>query len=1023
MKFSQRFVFLSLVLLVGVSAFAQGTGTRASLSGTVTTEGKPLPGATVTISSPALQGTRTAITGEGGGYNFPSLPPGAYTVTMELEGLQKITRKVTLQLANEAHADADLKVSAIAEAITVTAAAPAVLETTSLTRNFDQATIRELPIRRNIRDTVLLAPGVNSNGPNNQMMLSGAPSYDNLFLVNGVVVNENLRGQPHDLFIEDAIQETTIITGGVSAEYGRFTGGVVSTLTKSGGNEFTGSIRDSETNPKWIAKSAYTAEADHPNKLSQIYEGTLGGYVLKDHLWFFGAGRKTNGAPANGFNALASGVAVKPNFAGIQFLNTLDQKRYEGKVTGNVFQKHSIVASYLDVKTIENNNFFAPIYDQASIVTQRMLPNSLKALAYNGVLTNSLLIEGQISQKKFAFVHSGGLLNDRIGGTWIQDSNARFNAPVFCGNCTNEGRNNDSGSGKATYYLNTKSLGNHSISGGLDSYKETRLVNNNQSASNFTSLSSGTAIFLPGDATPYPHFDASSSLTWRPILLESSGSHLNTTGVFVNDKWDFNGHWSFNVGFRYDKNHALDATGNVVSDDHAVSPRLGAIWDITGTGKSRVNASYAKYVTKIVDGNAGGAGNAAGTPASFTWGYGGPEINKPDGKGGIVGTPVSPQEALKIVFAWLDSIGGTNNTSKLTAVNIPGFTTKVLGSIPSPDVNEIILGFGQQMGRSGYAKVDLIDRKWHNFYGRAINQSTGQAVAPNGTINDLGVLVSTNSIKRTYQGAQVNFGWHPQRWSIGGGYTWSKLKGNDISEQDGTATSPLLPYGIYYPEYLDYAQRQPMGYLLGDERHRARVWAGYDMPSPIGNLNFSVIQTGDSGRPYSAIGTIDASGTNANFRYAGAPVKPSYYGTPTGTTPTQLGTSHDYFFSSRGQYRTPSVFSTDLAVNYELPISRVTLFAQGQMINVFNNSKVNNLVSGQFDTTIRTSRTNSTATSGLSPFNPFKDAPIECPQNAAAATCLAMKANWQKGPLFGTGLSKDAFQTPRTYRLAFGARF
>ena len=90
MRFSQRFlVVFSLVLLVGVSAFAQGTGTRSSLSGIVTTGGKPLPGVSVTVSSPALQGTRTTVTGEGGGYNFSSLPPGMYIVTMELEGMQK----------------------------------------------------------------------------------------------------------------------------------------------------------------------------------------------------------------------------------------------------------------------------------------------------------------------------------------------------------------------------------------------------------------------------------------------------------------------------------------------------------------------------------------------------------------------------------------------------------------------------------------------------------------------------------------------------------------------------------------------------------------------------------------------------------------------------------------------------------------------------------------------------------------------------------------------------------------------
>ncbi|HLQ43354.1 MAG TPA: carboxypeptidase regulatory-like domain-containing protein, partial [Planctomycetaceae bacterium] len=201
---------LFLVALLPAAIFAQGTGTTSSLSGTVTTEGKPLAGVTVTITSPALQGTRTAVTGGGGGYNFPSLPPGAYTVSMQLEGMQPVTKKVMLQLAYDRQADADMRVSSVTEAITVTASAPAVLETTEVVRNFSQKQIQDLPVRRNIRDTVLLAPGVNSNGPNNQIMLSGGPSYDNLFLVNGVVVNENIRGQPHNLFIEDAIQETTI---------------------------------------------------------------------------------------------------------------------------------------------------------------------------------------------------------------------------------------------------------------------------------------------------------------------------------------------------------------------------------------------------------------------------------------------------------------------------------------------------------------------------------------------------------------------------------------------------------------------------------------------------------------------------------------------------------------------------------------------------------------------------------------------------------------------------------------------
>ena len=68
-------------------------------------------------------------------------------------------------------------------------------------------------------------------------------SFENLWLINGVVVNENSRGQSLNLFIEDAIEESNVSIGSVSAEYGRFTGGVINVVTKSGGNRFSGSLR------------------------------------------------------------------------------------------------------------------------------------------------------------------------------------------------------------------------------------------------------------------------------------------------------------------------------------------------------------------------------------------------------------------------------------------------------------------------------------------------------------------------------------------------------------------------------------------------------------------------------------------------------------------------------------------------------------------------------------------------------------------------------------------------------------
>ncbi len=674
------------------------------------------------------------------------------------------------------------------------------------------------------------------------------------------------------------------------------------------------------------------------------------------------------------------------------------------------------------MKRTEFNNFFGSVYDYNSLVAARELPNSLEALAYNGVITSNLLVEGQVSQKKFAFINSGAPTTDRILGTLILDTNARYNSPTFCGVCTPEERNNDSAVLKGSYYLNTKTMGTHNFVVGGELYKETRLVNNHQSGSDFRVTGTGLAVFIPGDTTPYPRFTTGTVLRWQPIFIESTGSHINTKSVFANDKWDLNNHWSFNLGVRYDKNIAHDASGNLVSDDSAFAPRLGLIYDLKADGHTRFNASYARYVTKIVDGNVGGAGNAAGTPATFAWNYAGPTVNPVDGNGNIIGTPVSPQDALRIVFNWFDKNCSPTptqcgiNSLNFASASYPGFTTQVTHPIKAPYVGEYTVGVGQQIGRNGFARVDLIDRKWHDFYAVELDTTTGKVTPPNGVVGDLGILVNDNFTKRHYEGAQFQFAWHPGRWNFGGGYTWSKLTGNDTTESDLSASSPISPPNLWYPEYFGYAQYDPTGYLYGDQRHRAKVWGGYDMNLPLGTLNASVIQSADSGRAYSAVGSIDATGRIASFKYTGAPVNPNNY-----YLLSQIGSSHSYFFSKRGEFRTPSVFATDVALNYNLPVMKTTVFIQAQVLNIFNNSHLNNIVGGQLDTTVKTSRSDTAA--GLKPFNPFTDTPIECPQGASPTTCSAMGANWQKADTFGQGLSKDAFQNARTYRFAVGLRF
>src|SRR5204862_7179937 len=130
-----RSILVFVPPVVSVTADAPGLTPR-TLIGTATSESNPLPGVSVTASSRQLQGTRSTTTGDGGGFVFPALPPGDYTVTFELSGMQKIEKKVTIAVAQTSRADADLKVAAVSEALIVTAAAPTAVETVAIATNF-----------------------------------------------------------------------------------------------------------------------------------------------------------------------------------------------------------------------------------------------------------------------------------------------------------------------------------------------------------------------------------------------------------------------------------------------------------------------------------------------------------------------------------------------------------------------------------------------------------------------------------------------------------------------------------------------------------------------------------------------------------------------------------------------------------------------------------------------------------------------------------------------------------------------
>ena len=371
-----------MLTLVASIASAQGVQT-GTLTGTVRDQGNlQLPGAAVTVTSTALQGARTAATDGNGVYALAGLPPGIYAVRFELPGMRTTEVTQRVDLGRTARVDATMQV-AIAESVQVTAtAAPAIITSTQGGANMRADDVAKLASIRTVWGLAELAPGLTDNTPNpNQLTIGGGFAYDNQFLINGVDVADNIFGTPNNLFIEDALQEVQVLTSGISAEFGRFGGGVVNAVTKSGGNTFGGGARLNFYSPSWTRETPFETSSNivRPKDVQQNYEWTFGGPIAKDRVWFFTAGRWQD----------ASTPAPLPE-TGIPFSTETSNKRGEYKLTATVSPNHTLQGSYLNNST---TSYQPPVSGtmELSAMVHRQNPNNLWVTSYRGVLRGSTL--------------------------------------------------------------------------------------------------------------------------------------------------------------------------------------------------------------------------------------------------------------------------------------------------------------------------------------------------------------------------------------------------------------------------------------------------------------------------------------------------------------------------------------------------------------------------------------------------------------------------------------------------------
>lgn len=962
---------LALLLACSGPAFAQGEQT-GTIRGTVKDQqGLPLPGATVTATSPALQGDRTVVTDSSGTFLFRAVPPGTYGLKTDLSGMTTVQKTADVPLGGIAQIDITMSISQVQESVTVTGETPTILSTPVVGINIKHDEVEALASRRDLEGIANLTPAATeSTAPNRQQLnVNGAFAYDNLFMIDGIDVNDNLFGSPQNVFIEDAIQETQVLTSGISAEYGRFSGGVINAITKSGGNTFSGSFRLNLADPTWSAITPFEQahNTTHTSILNKSYEATAGGPILLNKVWFFTAGRLEKQTTSNSFPA-----------TGIKYDEPSDNKRGEVKLTATPFANQTFQGNFTTNPTTQTQPALGGFeIDPATLITRRT-PNNVFGANWHGLLGSKILGEAAYSQRHFSFLNAGGTsttLNDSPIFTLTQNGgNWEYNAPYFDASDP-EDRNNRQLTANLAYTMSK--AGRHDFKGGWEWYRSTRTGGNSQSATSYVFVSDFAA-----DASGNPVFDANNRLiptfipgqTQDQHWIATRGAELNTdtNSFFLQDHWVATKQLALDLGVRVEKVKSNSTGGIIGVNTNTAVPRLAAAFDPKGDGRTVFHVTYGWYSGRYNDTQVG-ANSAVGNPAETIGVYDGPA-----GQGRNFAPGFDP--------ANYSTVFGSFPTANISIA--PGLS--------SPITKEFTASAGTQIGTKGSAQVTYVMRHVDNFIEDFIDIANGTTdVMQNG--QDFGtftnvVFRNSNGPKRDYQ-AVVGEGAYRIRpnWQVSGNYTFQIKNDGTFTGEAQNQPGISSPYGDFPVAGLPtiYTRGLPDGHLYDFQRSKLRAWTIYTMNLRSGGrLSVSGLLRADSGLTYSLVAAnVPLSTIQTNLlTAAGYPDAPS---------------AQNVYFGNRGSQFFPGVALFDTSVNYEIPVYKTARpWLKFDVYNLFNDLKVID-----YNTTVI----------------PDPHSPLDA---------MGLPTGYIKGPSFGQATSTAAYPVPfqgqrggRTFRVAFGFRF
>jgi hypothetical protein len=658
----------SLLAAACLALFPAEARAQSAINGVVKdASGAVLPGVTVEASSDVLiEKVKAGVSDGTGRYQILDLRPGTYNLTFSLPGFQTFVRDGLLLPAEfTMTVNADLKVGAVEESVTVTGASPVVDVTTAVhTQVLDREVIDAIPTGRTIQGMGQLIPGINLNLPDTggaramqqtYMNTHGMTSANNTVMVDGMMVNGLQGDGAIQSYFNDAMNsEVSYQTSGINADTSA--GGVrLNMIPREGGNRFSGDFKMASRPGAWqgdnLTDRHQAAGLTAGNATDRIidYTFSLGGPIMKDRLWFFTSARyfSVNNFIADTFTDDGS-QGIDDQFIRSAMARLTWQVSPRNKLSGyfdevDKYRGHDM-QSYFDPETAATQ-WFSPAYHTAQV-------------KWTSTISSSLLFEGGWSNNIEYYTNSyqDGIGQPRGSAGWFAgasrselDLSGRKTAATVETTQSPERQNLQA---SLTYVT-----GSHNVKGGWqwtwgDFYHTVDA--NADLTQQYRSTSTGTRFTVPD------------TVVIRNTPLAKYGERLNyDMGFYIQDSWRATDRLTVNAGIRYEmvnaKVHAATApAGRFVPERRFEeitnvpnwkdwAPRFAVVYDLFGSGKTAIKYSLNRYNQSRTTGIASNYNPLLSQTATLQW----RDVNGNDIADGTRGCTGYPRVDCEINFATL----------------------------------------------------------------------------------------------------------------------------------------------------------------------------------------------------------------------------------------------------------------------------------------------------------------------------------------------------------------------------------